>query len=181
MARPDIKTDLLIGGHDQSSPEIIWVGVRVRPGPSWKTYWRSPGDSGLPSEFSWSKSSKSAETLWPVPRRLEVQGVETVGYTGEVVFPVRLKVRDPAVRTEVSLTLALYACSTICVRDDYVLTGTIHPGERVSTDQVIIDTWRKRVHGRGPAGIIQLLGTCAGGQSARGRSDRNRAQRVCGA
>lgn len=155
LARPDIQTDLLIGGYDQSSPESIWVGVRVRLGPSWKTYWRSPGDSGLPSEFNWSKSSNlaGAETLWPVPHRLEVQGIETIGYTGEVVFPVRLKVRDPAVPTQVSLTLALYACSSICVRDDHVLTGTIQPGERVLAGQAIIDSWRKRLPGADPQAL----------------------------
>lgn len=146
-ARPDIKADLLSGGHDPAEPGTVWLGVRVRLGPGWKTYWRSPGDSGLPSEFDWSKSANlgEAETLWPAPHRMEILGVETIGYTDEVVFPIRARVPDPSAPTQVSLNLGLYACSTICVRDDHMLTGTISPGESRSGEQAVIDAWRNRV------------------------------------
>ena len=52
-----------------------------------------------------------------------IQGIDTVGYTREVLFPIRIRVRDPAVETKVELKLAIYACSTICVREDLVLSG----------------------------------------------------------
>lgn len=145
-ARPDIKADLLVGGHDPLEPRTVWLGVRVRLGPGWKTYWRSPGDSGLPSEFDWSKSTnlERAETLWPAPHRMEILGVETIGYTDEVVFPIKARVADPNAPAQVSLALGLYACSTICVRDDHVLSGTISPAETRSDEQAIIDAWRKR-------------------------------------
>lgn len=146
-ARPDIKVDLLVGGHDPLDPGVVWLGVRVRLGPGWKTYWRSPGDSGLPSEFDWSKSAnlEQAETLWPAPHRMEILGVETIGYTSEVVFPIKARVADPNAPTQASLNLGLYACSTICVRDDHVLAATISPGESRSGEQATIDAWRKRV------------------------------------
>lgn len=147
--RPDIKADLLVGGYDPLEPGTVWLGLRVRLGPGWKTYWRSPGDSGLPSEFDWSKSSnlETAETLWPAPHRMEILGVETIGYTGEVVFPIKARIPDPNAPAHVSLALALYACSTICVRDDHALTATISPGDSRSDEQATIDRWRKRVPG----------------------------------
>lgn len=145
--RPDIKAELLIGGHEPLVPGAVWLGVRVKLGPGWKTYGRSPGDSGLPSEFDWSGSTnlKQAETLWPAPQRMEILGVETIGYTSEVVFPVKARVADPSAPARVSLNLSLYACSTICVRDDHVLTGIAAPGETPAEEQAIIDAWRKRV------------------------------------
>lgn len=147
--RPNIKADLLVGGYNSLEPGTVWLGVRVRLGPGWKTYWRSPGESGLPSELDWSKSSnlETAQTLWPAPHRMEILGVETIGYTGEVVFPIKARIPDPNAPAHVSLALALYACSTICVRDDHALTATIFPGDSRFGEQAMIDVWRKRVPG----------------------------------
>lgn len=145
--RPDIKVDLLTGGHDPSDPGTVWLGVRVRLGAGWKTYWRSPGDGGLPSEFDWAQSTNlpQADILWPAPHRMEILGIETIGYTDEVVFPVKARVADPADPARVTLTLGLYACSTICVRDDHTLATTISPGTILPEHQATIDAWRARV------------------------------------
>ena len=141
--KPDIKADLLTGDSEAGE---AWIGVRIDLGPGWKTYWKSPGDAGLPTEFDWSGSSNlaHAEVNWPAPSRLSIQGIETVGYTHEVLFPVRIRVRDPAIETKVQLKLALYACSTICVREDRVLSTTIQPDSR-GFSQPTIDSWRARV------------------------------------
>lgn len=150
LKRPDIKTDLLTGGYDRSDPGTLWLGVRVKLGPGWKTYWRSPGDSGLPSEFDWSASKNiaEAETLWPAPHRMEIQGVETIGYTQEVVFPIKVRASKAGTPVEIALKLGLYACSTICVRDDHALTASIAPGESHPDQQAIIDAWRARLPSR---------------------------------
>ena len=58
----------------------------------WKTYWRMPGDAGIPPQFDWSGSQnvKSVEVLWPAPQRFIDSGGETVGYKDRVVFPLRI-------------------------------------------------------------------------------------------
>ena len=146
VQKPDIKAALLIGGSEAGQPDITWIGARIVLGSGWKTYWKSPGDAGLPTEFDWSGSSNivSAEVNWPAPSRLSILGFESVGYTHEVLFPVRIKVRDPGVETRVHLKLAVYACSTICVREERVLDGKIQPGAG-GISQTIIDAWRARV------------------------------------
>ena len=143
--KPDIKADLLIG-HPEADGRELWVGVRLNLGSGWKTYWKSPGDAGLPTEFDWSGSSNiaDAEVNWPAPSRLSILGFETIGYTHEVLFPVRIKVLDPGTETRIRLKLAIYACSTICIREERVLAATIQPG--ASGDfQATIDSWRSRV------------------------------------
>lgn len=94
--KPDIRADLTVGGSTAAAPDETWLGVHLNLGPGWKTYWKSPGDAGLPTEFDWSGSSNlvEAEVQWPAPSRLSILGFETVGYTHEVLFPVRIKVRD---------------------------------------------------------------------------------------
>ena len=143
--KPDIKADLLTG-HPEAGGRELWVGVRLNLGPGWKTYWKSPGDAGLPTEFDWSGSSNiaDAEVNWPAPSRLSILGFETIGYTHEVLFPVRIKVRDPGAETRIRLKLAIYACGTICIREQRVLAATVQPG--ASGDfQATIDSWRSRV------------------------------------
>ncbi|EKS42169.1 protein-disulfide reductase DsbD family protein [Afipia broomeae] len=144
--KPDIKADLLTGSSEAGKPDVTWIGVRVDLGPGWKTYWKSPGDAGLPTEFDWSGSSNvvSTEVNWPAPSRLSILGFESVGYTHEVLFPVKIKVRELGIETRIRLKLAVYACSTICVREELVLAGTIQPGAS-GHSQTTIDTWRSRV------------------------------------
>lgn len=144
--KPDIKADLLTGRAEAGQPDVTWIGIRIDLGPGWKTYWKSPGDAGLPPEFDWSGSSNlvTAEVNWPAPSRLSIQGFETVGYTDQVLFPVAIKVRDPSVDTSIHLKLAVYACSTICVREERVLTATILPGAD-GVSQKTINAWRAKV------------------------------------
>ncbi|QWG14440.1 thioredoxin family protein [Bradyrhizobium sediminis] len=143
--KPDIKADLLTGNSEAGGREL-WIGVRLNLGSGWKTYWKSPGDAGLPTEFDWSGSQNivDAEVNWPAPSRLSILGFETIGYAQEVLFPVRIKVRDPGVETRIRLKLAIYACGTICVREERTLAATIRPGAS-GDSPTIIDAWRSRV------------------------------------
>lgn len=102
--KPDIRAGLMVGDLTAARDET-WLGVDLNLGPGWKTYWKSPGDAGLPTEFDWSGSSNviDAEVQWPAPSRLSILGFETVGYTHEVLIPVMLKVRDPNVETRIRL------------------------------------------------------------------------------
>lgn len=145
VRKPDIQAALVTGDSEAGGREL-WVGVRLNLGTGWKTYWKSPGDAGLPTEFDWSGSSNivEAEVNWPAPSRLSILGFETIGYTQEVLFPVRIKVRDPAIETRIDLKLAVYACSTICVREERTLAATIQPGAG-GDSPAIIDAWRSRV------------------------------------
>src|SRR5262249_50030620 len=96
-AQPDISTELIVGKvSTNADPFRGWIGVRVRLGSGWKIYWKEPGDAGLPPEFDWSASSNlaSTEVHWPAPHRTAMLGVESLGYTGEVLFPVSVQLID---------------------------------------------------------------------------------------
>lgn len=145
--KPDIKANLIVGSVNAKDPQYAWVGVRIALGAGWKTYWRSPGDGGLPPEFDWSESSnvKGTRIEWPAPRRMTILGVETIGFTHEVIFPVRVEINDPERETALRLKLTVYACSTICVREELDLAGVVLPGSTDQASQATIDAWRARV------------------------------------
>ena len=58
------------------------AGIELRLAPGWKTYWRYPGDSGIPPRFDFAKSRnvKSVTVRWPAPQRLTDESGTSIGY-----------------------------------------------------------------------------------------------------
>jgi len=93
------------------------LGIQIRLAPEWKTYWRSPGEAGIPPRFDWSKSENlDAITIgWPAPVRYDAFGLETIGYKDEVIFPVTAVLEAPGKALSARLTLGYAVCRDICV------------------------------------------------------------------
>jgi suppressor for copper-sensitivity B len=156
--QPDISTELVVGEvSTNADPFRGWIGVRVRLGSGWKIYWKEPGDAGLPPEFDWSASSNlaSAEVHWPAPHRTAVLGVESLGYTGEVLFPVSVQLIDANYDASAGLRLVLYACNTICIREERVLTSNLSSPSSPEA-QALIDVWRNKVPTAASFGLASL-------------------------
>jgi thiol:disulfide interchange protein DsbD len=68
------------------------VGLLLRMDPDWHVYWKNPGDSGLPTTIDWSlPPGFAAKALqWPIPERIEQQGLVTYGYSRQVLLPVEI-------------------------------------------------------------------------------------------
>lgn len=149
----DFSQTRLIAAHDSvAGREELEIGVHVRLESGWKTYWRHPGDAGIPSEFDWSASENVAQAtlVWPAPKRLSFEGLDSFGYEEEVVFPVRIKVRDADAAARVRLHLRYAVCKDICVPLEANLTLDIPttdsrrlPGTDVH--RALIERYRNRV------------------------------------
>jgi DsbC/DsbD-like thiol-disulfide interchange protein len=109
---------------------VRMAGLVLDVAPEWKTYWRNPGMAGIPPHFDWSGSRNlaSAEVLWPRPRFFDSFGLTTLGYSGRVVFPVRLVPERPDQAMEIVLGLALGVCRDICVLEETTVEMRIEPG-----------------------------------------------------
>lgn len=94
------------------------AGIEIRLAPGWKTYWRYPGDSGIPPRFDWSNSRNVAGTsvAFPAPRRFsDGGGGFSIGYKGSVILPVRLTLSEPTKPTRIDLSLDFAVCDALCV------------------------------------------------------------------
>src|SRR5712671_6655034 len=93
------------------------AGVEIRLNPGWKTYWRYPGDSGVPPRFDFagSQNVKAVEVLWPAPRRLPEAGLDTIGYDRDVILPLRVTPQDPAKPVTLQVKLDYAICEKLCV------------------------------------------------------------------
>ena len=102
-------------GVDESQTVQIGIQMRLRKG--WKTYWRTPGESGIPPHFDWSGSQNVvlSEPAWPTPTRLSEFGAEAFGYKQEVIFPFMATRKDLAGGIDLDLVMSFGVCLDICV------------------------------------------------------------------
>lgn len=96
--------------------------------PGWKTYWRQPGDVGIPPEFNWSHSTnlKSAQVIWPTPDVTWDAGMRTIGYDGRVILPLSL-VPDHSGAIEMEVEVLLGVCADVCIPANVRVAVTLPP------------------------------------------------------
>ena len=120
-AADSFSTDWAQGAKSQArliaaGPGLAGFEIALAPGAI--TYWRDPGDSGLPPtlDFSGSDNLASVEPLFPAPKRIrEADGGEAFGYDGGVIFPLQVKPRDPAQPVTLKLNADFAVCEKVCV------------------------------------------------------------------
>ena len=106
---------LLAGSRSGS---VLLGGIAIQLEPGWKTYWRTPGDSGVPPRFDFSKSDnvEAVTVLWPAPTKFDDgAGGFSLGYKKQVVLPLRIvaKNNDKPVTLRVAINYAV--CDKLCI------------------------------------------------------------------
>lgn len=112
----------LIGGAP--SGDTLTAGLMIALDPGFKTYWRTPGDSGLPPAFDWSGSRNVAAVSvgFPAPSRIEDSAGVAYGYEDRVILPLTVRPLDPAAPVGLVLKLDYGVCREICIPEHADLT-----------------------------------------------------------
>ena len=110
------------------------IGLHIAMRKDWKTYWRRPGDAGIPPYFDWKNSEnlKEARVLWPAPDRMQDAYSLTIGYKDEVVFPVEIIAKDASKPVKVKLAFVYGVCLEICVPEERALSFEL-PGNHATS------------------------------------------------
>ena len=110
-----IRAELLPGWETASGTQM--AGLRLQLAPGWKTYWRAPGDAGIPPGFDWSASGNMAEVdiHWPTPKVFYQNGMRAIGYEHEVVLPLELTPERADSPIRLRGTVQLGVCQDICM------------------------------------------------------------------
>jgi len=100
------------------SGAVLLGGIAFQLQPGWKTYWRNPGDSGVPPRFDFSKSEniEAVTVLWPAPMKFDDgAGGHSLGYKGQLVLPLRIvpKSADKPVTLRADINYAV--CEKLCI------------------------------------------------------------------
>jgi DsbC/DsbD-like thiol-disulfide interchange protein len=144
----------LIGGAVIKKPgaSFIRAGIEIRLDPGWKTYWRYPGDTGVPPtfDFAGSRNVKSTSVQWPAPERFsDGAGGYSIGYVGDVILPLKVSPANGAQTSTLHAKLNYAICGTLCVPAratlELPLTGN-------GDDEAILDKAANEVPKRVPLG-----------------------------
>ncbi|KAF0675969.1 protein-disulfide reductase DsbD domain-containing protein [Profundibacterium mesophilum] len=152
------ELEILPGWRDGSGRHV--AGLRISLDPGWKTYWRAPGDAGIPPHFDWSGSRNiaGAEVLWPAPEVFTSNGLTSVGYVSDVILPIVFTPRDPDRPIRLEGRVDLGVCENICVPVSMKVSAALEPGAR-SADPRIVAAMDARPSSGAQAGAGPL--TCA--------------------
>ena len=93
------------------------AGLKITLAEGWKTYWRAPGDAGIPPTFSWdgSQNIAGAAFYWPTPEVFSSNGMQTIGYHDQVVLPVEFTPDADGGPMTVAGSVEMGVCDDICM------------------------------------------------------------------
>ncbi len=120
VTTPQVRAELVAHAPEGVAPgKPLWLGLALEHKPQWHTYWKNPGDSGLPTTLAWTLPAGFAagEIEWPTPRKLPIGPLLNYGYDGVVLLPVPVQV--PAGFAGEQLAVSLKAdwlvCKDVCI------------------------------------------------------------------
>ena len=100
------------------SGAVLLGGIAFQLQPGWKTYWRSPGDSGVPPRFDFSKSEniEAVTVLWPAPVKFDDgAGGSSMGYHNQIVLPLRIVAKNADKPVTLRADINYAVCEKLCI------------------------------------------------------------------
>jgi DsbC/DsbD-like thiol-disulfide interchange protein len=106
----------LLAGSRSGAVLLGGIGFQLQPG--WKTYWRTPGDSGVPPRFDFSKSEniEAVTVLWPAPTKFDDgAGGHSLGYHNQIVLPLRIVAKNADKPVTLRAEINYAVCEKLCI------------------------------------------------------------------
>jgi DsbC/DsbD-like thiol-disulfide interchange protein len=131
QSQDDVLSASLLPGWRMANGHYM-AGLQFDLAPHWKTYWRAPGEAGIPPVFDWSGSRnlKSVALHWPSPAVISLNGMQSIGYLDALTLPVEVTPLDPAQPVELAVKMQLGVCNDICMPAALRLTGVLASASR---------------------------------------------------
>ena len=129
VTTPQVQAELVAHAPEGVAPgKPLWLALSIRHQPHWHTYWKNPGDSGLPTTLEWKLPAgvTAGEIQWPTPKKLPIGPLLNYGYEGMLLLPVAITI--PVGFVANSLDIQLHAewlvCKDVCIPEsgDFVLS-----------------------------------------------------------
>ena len=129
VSTPQVRAELVAHApQGLAEGREVQLGLLIEHQPKWHTYWKNPGDSGLPTRLTWDLPAgvTVSEVQWPTPRQLPLGPLMNFGYEGRLLLPVSLNLPKgfAAQQLEVKLQAEWLVCREVCIPEsgDFSLT-----------------------------------------------------------
>ena len=147
VTTPQVRAELVAHAPDGITPgKPVWLGLKIDHQPHWHTYWKNPGDSGLPTTLRWTLPAgvTTGAIEWPTPSRLPIGPLMNYGYEGRLLLPVALNV--PAGFDSPTIRLKLEAewlvCKEVCIPESGEFTLELPTTASTAAHAALFETAR---------------------------------------
>lgn len=137
------------------TPEGVHIAaLRITLDDGWKTYWRAPGEAGIPPHVDWSGSKNLADVGfdWPLPEIITSNGMTTLGFEGEFILPIEVTASDPEADIAIEGALAFGICEEVCMPLEARVSAVL-PAAASDEDPRIIEALAARPENAAEAGV----------------------------
>ena len=130
---------------------MVWAGFDLTMDPGWHTYWKNPGDSGIPTQIKWQlpPGVTAGEVQWPLPKKLPPAEVTTYGYEGETMLlvPLTLASNLSSGPLILSAKVSWLECKEQCVPGTTNVTASLTVGNatQATPEAAAIESWRHKI------------------------------------
>lgn len=110
-----VRAEILGGWKTAEGTHMAALHLSLADG--WKTYWRAPGDAGIPPQFDWRGSTNVGSVVihWPRPQVFDVGGMRTIGYKHDLVLPIEIRPAEAGKPVQLEAEVNLGICRDVCV------------------------------------------------------------------
>lgn len=128
------KAEFVLDRTAVAPGETLLVALQLDVIPSWHTYWRTPGDSGLPATIEWTlpQGMTAGAIQWPTPERIPYDTLMNFGYHDTVMLLTELRVDSDVQQGEskIEAVASWLVCADICIPQDaaFSVPITVGPG-----------------------------------------------------
>jgi thiol:disulfide interchange protein DsbD len=142
--QPHVKVSLHAEQTAIVAGESFNVALRLQPDEGWHTYWRNPGDTGLPTRIEWQLPAGfvAGEIEWPVPERIDYEGLVNIGYHGDtwLIVPISTPPNLEAGEQTLIATARWLVCEKVCIPGSADLSITL-PVVTTNVTQPVATQW----------------------------------------
>ena len=148
--------------------DSLVVGLEVELEPGWKTYWRSPGDAGIPPHLEWDGSDNLGEVnfRWPAPHRFSYYGIDTFGYEDRVIYPIEIRPATVGEPVHLQANVDLLVCADVCIPHNLSVSLDLPAGPAGLSDNAnLINQFSSQVPGDGGRSGLSFEGASLSGSA----------------
>jgi thiol:disulfide interchange protein/DsbC/DsbD-like thiol-disulfide interchange protein len=163
-----VRAELMAHAPDGLDPgKTVWIGLQLVHKPHWHTYWKNPGDSGLPTVLQWTLPTGmvAGEIAWPTPRKFPIGNLANYGYEETVLLPVPVTItpefKPPVLggSVPVKLKASWLVCQKECIpqEGEFVLPVAVR-GSTALNASAFDATWKSSPKAHAGESMVELAG-----------------------
>lgn len=150
-----VQAELRPGWRLPNGDHMAALHLTLAPG--WKTYWRTPGDAGIPPQFNWrgARNTRAVGVHWPAPQVFWQEGMRSIGYKKEVILPLRVALKNGTRDARLGGVIDIGICHDVCMPHRLRVSAEL-PADQTTVDPLIAAAMADLPFGPDDAGISNV-------------------------